>query len=409
MRIVLLTIYLLTGFLLNGLGTLSFAVGEETTKGSKPSEFKQQLEEITKGAAKQFPAEVIKTMDQAIETVRATGIEKSAKQVGDAAVDAELVGWNGKTTRLSSLWKDGPIVLMWYRGGWCPYCNIQLRAMQKKIKAIEGAGAKLVVLTPELPNFAKETAKANDIDFVALHDKDNETARKYGIVFQIPKPLVPMYKQHLNLAKRNGTDAMELPLSATYVINKGGKISYAFLDANYANRAEPAEVVAAVRKLAGPPKAGDTAMDFELKTIGGKPVKLSDAVKDGPTIVMVLRGFPGYQCPICTRQVGRFIGKTKAFAAKKAQVILVYPGPAKVLNQKAREFMDGTELPKNFTLVLDPDYVFTNAYSLRWNAPRETAYPSTFVIGQDMKIDFAKISNGHGGRTDPKEVLKAIK
>ncbi len=207
-----------------------------------------QLADAARESQTRLPAETLRAMKQAVDEVRATGIEKSARQVGDAAIDAELMGWNGETVQLSELWNEGPIVLMWYRGGWCPYCNLQLRAMQKSLKQIEGTGAKLVVLTPELPEKAKETAAANDIDFVALHDAGSATARKYGLVFELAESIVPMYRDRLRLAEYNGSDAMELPLSATYVIGKGGRITYAFLDADYKRRAEPADVVAAVRK-----------------------------------------------------------------------------------------------------------------------------------------------------------------
>lgn len=190
------------------------------------------------------------TFAKGIDAVRATDIEKSAKQVGDAAVDAQLAGWDGKNVKLSELWQEGPIVLMWYRGGWCPYCNIQLRAMQQSMDKIENAGAKLVVLTPELPEKAKETAEANDLDIVALHDKGNALARKYGLVFQLPETIVPAYRDKIKLPEYNGNDAMELPLSATYVIDKSGTITYAFLDADYKKRAEPADVIEAIKAAA---------------------------------------------------------------------------------------------------------------------------------------------------------------
>ncbi|MCL4129106.1 UNVERIFIED_CONTAM: hypothetical protein GTU68_000129 [Idotea baltica] len=182
--------------------------------------------------------------------VRDSGIEASAKQVGDSAIDAELAGWDGKSVKLSSLWKQGPVVLMWYRGGWCPYCNIQLRAMQESLDKLESAGARLVVLTPELPEKAKETAEKNDLEIIALHDKNSEVARKFGILFDLPEPIVPIYRDKLKLGSYNGNDKMELPLAATYVINKTGKISFAFLDADYKKRAEPSDVIAAVERAA---------------------------------------------------------------------------------------------------------------------------------------------------------------
>ncbi|TWU66647.1 MULTISPECIES: peroxiredoxin-like family protein [Crateriforma] len=214
-----------------------------------PTALSVQLQKTADDASKRFPAEVLESFQAGIESVRATGIEQSAKQVGDSAADATLKGWDDQSVTLSEVWQNHPVILMWYRGGWCPYCNLQLRAMQKQLSAIEGAGAKLVVLTPELPEKAKETAEANDLDMLVLHDANNELAKKFGILFQLPDVIVPIYRDKLELAKYNGNDAMELPLSATYVIDTDGKITYAFLDADYKKRAEPAEVVAAVKQL----------------------------------------------------------------------------------------------------------------------------------------------------------------
>lgn len=89
-------------------------------------------------------------------------------------------------------------------------------------------------------------------------------------------------------------------------------------------------------------------------------------------------------------------------------MLLIYPGPAKELDQRAQEFLKGTTLPALFTLLLDPDDEFTNAYGLRWNTPRETAYPSTFVIDTASKVHYAKVSRTHGGRAEVTEVLKSL-
>lgn len=227
---------------------LSIAAGESVTRADAPKPLSAELQTVAEGAAKRFPPEVLQTFKRGIESVKATGIEASSKQLGDLAVDGTLANWEGENVTLSELWKEGPVVLMWYRGGWCPYCNVQLRAMQKQLDAIEGAGAKLVILTPELPEKAKATAEANDLDMVALHDKNLELAKQYGIVFDLPEAIVPMYRDKLKLGSYNGNDSMELPLSATYVVNSMGKITYAYLDADYTKRAEPSEVVAAVKQ-----------------------------------------------------------------------------------------------------------------------------------------------------------------
>lgn len=157
-----------------------------------------------------------------------------------------------------------------------------------------------------------------------------------------------------------------------------------------------------------PPVVGDAAPDFTLKTTGKEIVELKKLLERGPVVLVVLRGFPGYQCPACNAQVGQYLGKAKDFEAAGANVVFVYPGPMKSLAAKANEFLGGRKLPGTATLVLDPDYKFTNAYRLRWDAPRETAYPSTFVIQPDGKITYALISQTHGGRANVDEVLKAL-
>lgn len=156
---------------------------------------------------------------------------------------------------------------------------------------------------------------------------------------------------------------------------------------------------------------GQTVKDFVLPAVAGKlsgDVKLSSVAKSGPVVLVVLRGYPGYQCGLCSRQVGEWVSQASAFAGKNANVIMVYPGHGAGLEARAEEFLKGGSLPEPFTMVIDPDYKFTNAYGLRWNAPRETAYPSTFVIDSRGTITFAKISKGHGDRAKPNAVLAKL-
>ncbi|MCA9229610.1 MAG: redoxin domain-containing protein [Planctomycetales bacterium] len=157
-----------------------------------------------------------------------------------------------------------------------------------------------------------------------------------------------------------------------------------------------------------PPKVGQQAREFRLKSLDGVEIGLIETLRQGPAVVVVLRGFPGYQCPLCSRQVGELIASAEDFAAKDARIILVYPGPADRLDERAREFLKDTKLPGNFVLVTDPDYSFTNAYGLRWHAALETAYPSTFVISKDNIVSFALVSRAHGGRAKTSDVFGAL-
>ncbi len=160
--------------------------------------------------------------------------------------------------------------------------------------------------------------------------------------------------------------------------------------------------------LAAAPAVGERAPDFALGTLDGRTVSLRAARADGPVVLLVLRGFPGYQCPLCTRQVNEFAGRAADFAAKGAKVVMVYPGPAAALQARAKEFLADKQWPAGWEFLLDPDYGFTSAYGLRWDAPKETAYPSTFIIGSDGTVAYAVVSKTHGGRTKATDVLAAL-
>jgi peroxiredoxin len=159
---------------------------------------------------------------------------------------------------------------------------------------------------------------------------------------------------------------------------------------------------------AATPTVSEKAPDFALSTPNGKSVRLSEVVSKGPVVLVVLRGYPGYQCPYCNRQVQDFIQKAAGFADVGARVVMVYPGPPQDLGAKANEFLADKKLPDNFDLVLDPGYEFTNLYGLRWDAAHETAYPSTFLIDRQGVIFFSKIVKEHGGRTTAVEILDVM-
>jgi peroxiredoxin Q/BCP len=157
-----------------------------------------------------------------------------------------------------------------------------------------------------------------------------------------------------------------------------------------------------------PPEVGTVAKDFELPDLAGGKTKLSTLTADGPVVLVVLRGFPGYQCPICNQQVGDFLGKADSFKKAGGRVVFVYPGPNEKLKEHAAEFVKEKQLPNHFSFLLDPDYTFTQAYGLRWEAKNETAYPSTFILDRERKVTAAWVSKTHGGRVKAGEALKAL-
>jgi peroxiredoxin Q/BCP len=169
-------------------------------------------------------------------------------------------------------------------------------------------------------------------------------------------------------------------------------------------------VVGSGMATAQTPASGAKAPDFTLQTPTGSTVKLAKERAKGTTVLVVLRGFPGYQCPYCIKQVHDFVKHSADFAAREANVLLVYPGPPADIDQRAKEFLaKQVDLPSNITLVVDPDYKMTSVYGLRWNAPHETAYPSTFILDANGTILFEKISHSHGDRTSADDILARLK
>jgi len=167
------------------------------------------------------------------------------------------------------------------------------------------------------------------------------------------------------------------------------------------------------------PAVGAKAPDFTLSTPTGRAVALSTEQSGHDLVLVILRGFPGYQCPYCVKQVHDFVEHASDFKAKNTRVLLVYPGPpairgilslsTKDLDQHAKEFLEKqADLPSNVVLVTDPDYEVTNLYGLRWDAPHETAYPSTFVLDKQGMVVFEKISHSHGDRTTAQDILDQL-
>lgn len=189
--------------------------------------------------------------DEGLRAIARAGIIQSALTVGDTAINFTLSNQNRQPVELYTLLNEGPVVLTWYRGGWCPYCNITLAFLQEKLPEFDTAGGRLVALTPELPDSSMSTAEKHALGFDVLSDVGNGVARQYGVVFKLTDEVAARYQKGFDLHTYNGDASDELPLAATYVIDTSGVITYAFLDVDYRNRAEPSEVLKAIKNLTG--------------------------------------------------------------------------------------------------------------------------------------------------------------
>ncbi len=205
---------------------------------ARRTDFNQKAPQTTKDA-----------YQRGVESVADSGIVQQAKNERDQAIDFILSNAQGRSVSLAEYLKQGPVVLTWYRGGWCPYCNITLRALQQALPKIKAEGANLLALTPELPNKSLSTQEKNELEFEVLTDQDNQVAREYGLVFKLTPEVSELYKRNLSLSEYNGNDSDELPIAATYVIDQKGEIRYAFLDAEYRHRAEPEQIIEVLQSI----------------------------------------------------------------------------------------------------------------------------------------------------------------
>jgi len=194
--------------------------------------------------------------DQAARLERATAEIISSRHsmqalgVGDAVPDFALPNQHGRIVRLSKRLAEGPVVLFFYRGMWCPYCNLTLRAYAQLLGPVRNVGGSLLAISPQTPEATERTAHENEVDFEVLSDVGSEIARAFRVSFKLPPDLLALYAEwgHV-LPEYNGTDEGILPIPATFVIGADGVIRLAHVNVDYRKRLEPAEAAAALCAL----------------------------------------------------------------------------------------------------------------------------------------------------------------
>lgn len=188
-------------------------------------------------------------MQSAIDELESSNQGKGLR-VGEKAPEFTLPDAKGDSVDLYQQLQSGPAIVTFYRGGWCPYCNMELRAYQQLIEEIHGEGAQLIAISPETPDHSLSTAEKNDLQYYVLSDEGNKVANQFNLVYQLPDYLVDVYKEKgLQVDKHNGDDNWTLPVSATYIIQQDGTIAYEYTKADYKDRVEPSEVVEKLKSL----------------------------------------------------------------------------------------------------------------------------------------------------------------
>ena len=210
----------------------------------------EQLAALAAANKDKTPAEVKAVMAAAQKSLQWAGVGNDAPKVGDQLPDGNFIAPSGDKANLYDAIGERAAIVTFYRGGWCPYCNLQLHSYQQHLPAIEAAGATLVAITPETPDNSLSTAEKNELKFRVLSDTNNQYARSINIVFAIDEALKPIYQSFgVDLEKSQDNDAWELPLAATFIIDAERTVRYAFVDIDYTKRADPEELLQELQKL----------------------------------------------------------------------------------------------------------------------------------------------------------------
>lgn len=211
---------------------------------------KDRIAEFTARFAKDAPPEVLTTVGREIEKLAATGISERALRVNARAPEFSLPDSAGETVVLSSLLKRGPVVLTFYRGGWCPFCDLQLRAYQGILPKIHALGAQLVAISPQTVDNSLSDVEKKQLTFPVLHDSGNRIARAYGLVYVLSEPLKQLQiRLNSALPAFNGDDSWELPVPGTFVLDRDGVVKLAHVDPNYMVRLEPSDILSTLKLM----------------------------------------------------------------------------------------------------------------------------------------------------------------
>ncbi|MGK7932367.1 MAG: peroxiredoxin-like family protein [Microcystaceae cyanobacterium] len=197
------------------------------------------------------PEAIKKVMAQATDDLIRSGIAEKSVNLGDTMPNFSLPNAVGKSIDLQDLLTQGTVIISFYRGGWCPYCNLELRFLQQYLPQFQALGANLVAISPETPDNSLSTTEKNELTFEVLSDVGNQFAKTLGLVFTLPDALQPIYQDFgIDLSAYNGDDTFELPIPTTYVVTSNSKVVQAFIEPDYTKRLDPESIIATLQNLA---------------------------------------------------------------------------------------------------------------------------------------------------------------
>jgi peroxiredoxin len=203
-----------------------------------------QIQQFNIELATQVPQEVLDTFGKSIQDLKTKNIEEKSIKIGETMPNFSLKNAKNEIVNSSDILKNGKMIIAFYRGSWCPYCNLELKVLQEKIAEFKEKNASLVAISPQSPDNSLTIIEKHNLTFEVLTDKDNTFARQLGIVFELQDFVLPFYNAlGIDLTNFNKNNDNSLPIPAVFVVNEDGKIIYKFADANYMNRIDIDELL----------------------------------------------------------------------------------------------------------------------------------------------------------------------
>ncbi len=203
-----------------------------------------QIQQFNIELAAQVPQEVLEAFGKSIEDLKTKNIEEKSIKIGETIPNFSLKNAKNEVVNSSDILKNGKMIIAFYRGSWCPYCNLELKALQEKISEFKEKNATLVAISPQSPDNSLTVIEKHHLTFEVLTDKDNVFAKQLGIVFELQDFVLPYYHAlGIDLSSFNKNADNSLPIPAVFVVNESSKIIYKFADANYMNRIDIDELL----------------------------------------------------------------------------------------------------------------------------------------------------------------------
>lgn len=198
-----------------------------------------------------IPSPLMRYMDRVTDNLRINGYQTKPLKVGDKIPDERLINYLGQSILFSNLLNNKAAIISFYRGAWCPYCNLELAYYDQILKEEKNKNILMFAISPEKPDVTMKSIEIEKLNFNVLSDVNNQLAKKLKLVFELPLTLKRIYRvMGINLKKSQGNVEEKLPIPATYVVDNNGIITHAWIDVDYTKRAEPSEVIDAYKGIA---------------------------------------------------------------------------------------------------------------------------------------------------------------